>query len=359
MEYLVYSRLATSEGEAPRAELWRMALDASDQLRFAELAANSWITGLSIAPDGTQLALSEDVAVIGTGGLDPPTKLQLIREPAISSPDWAPSNGARVLTLVEGDLTLAEHAFAPDGAHLAFEQRDMDEDGLLNGSLWVVATDGGAARQVTPAYRFSVSAPAWLDSEHLIYSSAQIPNVFTQTLRISIQPGAQPEPVFDGAFEALSPDRTMMLALMEPIGTNIAVTQRFPYALVSLASPTTEVIHEWELPVGRFAWSPDGTILAQTDVAGALRVLNLSDGSIEELKQINSRYETIANLTWEPGSRGLFYIFDNRNAGPVASQEFELYRWDLAAGTEQLLMTMPADGSIDPIRVPPAPRGAN
>ena len=98
-------------------------------------------------------------------------------------------------------------------------------------------------------------------------------------------------------------------------------------------------------------------MLAQTDVAGVLRVLNLSDGAIDELKQVNPPDEFIANLTWDPGSRGLLYNFEDRNVSPDASRE--LYRWDLAAGTEQLLMAIPAEGPTFLISVPPALRGAN
>jgi hypothetical protein len=216
------------------------------------------------------------------------------------------------------------------------------------------ASRGALPRKVTADYT-AISQHAWLDDETLIFSPAHLPNVFTQTLQLDIRESSAliPEVLVDGGFEALSPDKTKLLVVREPIGTRPNPDQLAPYALISLAGETPEVLREWQLPPGKFVWSPDGTMLAQSDYAGVLRVLHLEDGTTNELLRVNRPppHESISLGAWSADSRSLLYVRTG-----VQPNGRKLYRLNVADATSQLIIS--GSSSYDFARVlvvPPQP----
>ncbi len=342
--YLLYSLQAEPEGEMPHEEFWRTGLVGSDRLRLLALPPNQAFKGLAVAPDGTQFASIVEPMRAGRDDMEVPDQLiRLKLDIPVGQSDFpGMSNGSADSRLAEGKLQIWPNAFSPDGSRLAFVStvEAATTDALLpdRTTLQVVdAAYGATPRAVTPEYAF-ISQPAWLDNDTLIFSPAQIPNVFTQTLQVDISatPPQPPAVLADGAFVALSPDKTRLLVLQEPLGTNLAPAQPVPYALVALTGETPEVLQEWQIPPGNFAWSPDGTMLAQTDFAGTLRLLHLDDGSTEELLQVDTPNKSIAHLDWSADSRSLIYALGGTGEAIVPR---ELYRLNVADATSQLIIS--------------------
>ncbi len=103
------------------------------------------------------------------------------------------------------------------------------------------------------------------------------------------------------------------------------------------------------MPPGNFAWSPDGTMLAQTDFAGTLRLLHLDDGSTEELLQVDTPNESSAHLDWSADSHSLIYAL-NGTGGAIVPRE--LYRLDLADGTSSLIISGDSNDFTEMLVVP-------
>ncbi|MCG8349978.1 MAG: hypothetical protein MI924_19610 [Chloroflexales bacterium] len=336
-------------------ELWRTTVSGSMRLQLISLSSNRAFDGVAIVSDGTRLAFVEDEDMIGTGDLDVPAQLILLRsDDSIGSSDFrGGSNGSADTMLAEGNLRVWSNAFSPDDSQIVFVARAEGSPPAPT-ALWVVdAAYGAVPRRVTPEYPF-VSQPAWLDANTLIFSPEQTPNVFTTTLQVDVSatPPQPPEVLFDGGFVALSPDKTMLLVIREPVGLNIAEDQLFPYALVSLAGDTPQILQEWQLPLGEFAWSPDSAMLAQSDIGGVLRLLRLDDGTTEELLRLNPLVENISHLTWSADSRGLIYVFNDTSGDANAPRE--VYQLDLADGTSNLIVSGANDDFSEVLIAPPA-----
>jgi len=353
--YLLYSLQAEPEGEAPHREFWRTTLDGSDRLRLLALPPNQGFKGLAVAPDGMQFAYVVEQIRAERDELPELDQLALLQlDTAVGRSNFlGMSNGSADAPLDEGVLTISSNAFSPDGSQLVFG-RSSSPDPIVPApfALWVTeASRGALPRKVTADYT-SISQHAWLDDETLIFSPAHLPNVFTQTLQLDIRESSAliPEVLVDGGFEALSPDKTKLLVVREPIGTRPNPDQLVPYALISLTGETPEVLNEWQLPPGKFVWSPDGTMLAQSDYAGALRVLHLEDGTTEELLRVDRPppHESIVLVDWSADSRSLLYVRTGNGR--------KLYRLNVADATSQLIIS--GSSSYDFARVlvvPPQP----
>jgi dipeptidyl aminopeptidase/acylaminoacyl peptidase len=352
--YLLYSLQAEPEGEAPHGEFWRATLDGSDRLRLLSLPPNQGFKGLAVSPDGMQFAYVVEHIRAERNDLTNLDRLRLLQlDTAIGRSDFlGMSNGSADAPLDEGVLTISSNAFSPDGSQFVFVRpSETNPTPPIPAALWVTeASRGAVPRRVTADYLY-ISQPAWLDDETLIFSPGNLSNVFTLNIRESS--ALIPDVLVDGAFVALSPDRTRLLVRPEPLVTK-KPDQPVPYALISLAGETPEVLREWQLPPGKFVWSPDGTMLAQSDYAGVLRVLHLEDGTTEELLRVDPG-ENVLLRAWSADSRSLIYTRDIRDGTGGVIMPRELYRLNVADATSQLIISGDSYDFRRVLVVPPQP----
>lgn len=94
--------------------------------------------------------------------------LAAIASPADPRPNYhaaklyvLPASGGQPRLLVEPSRQLGEPRFSPDGRWIAFISGLMSDEGNTGGDLFVVPAGGGAARNVTPGRKATITAARW------------------------------------------------------------------------------------------------------------------------------------------------------------------------------------------------------
>jgi dipeptidyl aminopeptidase/acylaminoacyl peptidase len=213
--------LADLSGGTPAAQLWTSAPDGSNLAKHADLKGYAQMPRFS--PDGSRLSvLFIEGMPRAAGPLQPMTPLsgevsqknyeqrialvdlktddltQLTPEDMyIYEYEWTPDGNGWIATAAHGSgdanwyvarlysvststgnmheiynpkLQIADPRISPDGKTIAFIEGLMSDEGSTGGDVYVVATAGGPARDVTPGIKASPSALAWEDSDHILFA---------------------------------------------------------------------------------------------------------------------------------------------------------------------------------------------
>jgi WD40 repeat protein len=313
-----------------QSELWISALDGSDRRRIIACPDGCSIAVVVSSPDGGQVAYLAQ----------PPGETPEIRIVRV--------DGSDDRSLDRGGM-LAEGAFSPDGAQLAFlRSRQADNPAGSESSVWAVPTAGGEARQVSPWHTL-VSPPAWADNDHLIYGANEtFAAAGERIFRIALQDGVEPEVLAAGRLSALSPDRASALVLLD-MTDNIGPDTRFSYAVVGLSNPS-QPLATLQLRPGQQAWSPDGSLLAVYSAYGDIEVVDATSGDTTLLKPapLGKLEPYLTTIAW--GRDGSSIIYSGQGEGP--KPEFELRSLRVDGGGEELLMRLPVGSGSNFVLVP-------
>ena len=87
---------------------------------------------------------------------------------------------------------IAEPRVSPDGKSVAFIEGLMSDEGLTGGDVMLVPTDGGAARNLTPAIHASPSSLSWNSAERIsVVANADGDSAYWVLSTAGLQPGAR------------------------------------------------------------------------------------------------------------------------------------------------------------------------
>ena len=213
--------IADLAGDVPAAQVWTASADGSTPVKRADL--KGYAAAPSFSPDGSKLALLfiEGMPRVA-GPLQPMTPLagvignQIYEQrlttidlatntltqvtPAdvyIYEYDWTPDGQGWVATAAHGSgdanwyvaklyainshsgemreiytpkWQIAEPHISPDGKHVAFIEGLMSDEGVTGGDIFVVATSGGAARNLTPNIKSSPSSLTWTGPDQITFT---------------------------------------------------------------------------------------------------------------------------------------------------------------------------------------------
>src|SRR5450432_260838 len=213
--------LADLPGDVPSAQLWTAAADGSAPVKRADMKGYAATTRFS--PDASKLGLlfMEGMPRVA-GPLQPMTPLagvignQIYEQrlttvdlstntltqvtPAdvyIYEYDWTPDSQGWVATAAHGSgdanwyvaklyainarsgdmreihtprWQIAEPHISPDGKSVAFIEGLMSDEGVTGGEIFVVATAGGAARNLTPNIKSSPSSLTWSGPDRITFA---------------------------------------------------------------------------------------------------------------------------------------------------------------------------------------------
>ena len=82
------------------------------------------------------------------------------------------SQGERLRTLHESRRQVAMPAWSPDGKQVAFLSSNYSDRGAVNGGVFVVSSEGGAARELSDGHRASASYLVWSDDGSRLLTTA-------------------------------------------------------------------------------------------------------------------------------------------------------------------------------------------
>jgi dipeptidyl aminopeptidase/acylaminoacyl peptidase len=213
--------LADLPGDVPSAQLWTSVADGTSPVKRADL--KGYAATPRFSPDGSKLALlfMEGMPRVA-GPLQPMTPLagvigNQIYEQRLSTVDlstnaltqvtpadvyiyeydWMPDSQGWVATAAHGSgdanwyvaklyaidarsgqmneiyapkWQIAEPHISPDGKSVAFIEGLMSDEGVTGGDIFVVATAGGEARNLTPNIKSSPSSLTWSSPDRITFA---------------------------------------------------------------------------------------------------------------------------------------------------------------------------------------------
>lgn len=183
-------------------------------------------------------------------------------------------------------------AFSPDGTKIAFvSDRDRPSSDNPLTDIYVMNRDGSDQTRVTFNEVYD-SSPAWLDNDHLVYTSGMKPGELvvldltdsTET-RLGIE-GYSPAPNADGTQIAYLLEGG--LYIMEADGSDSRLLMD---PVEGISSP---------------AWSPDGNQLLFTGTSKTTLGIYVVDTDGENLQQIST--EMVFGATWSPDGTQIAYV---------------------------------------------------
>jgi Tol biopolymer transport system component len=312
-----------------QSELWSAALDGSDARNIIACPNGCSMQLFVPSPDGSQIAYLAQ----------PPGELPEIRV--------VRADGSDDRSLDKSGM-LAPGAFSPDGTQLAFlRSRQADTPIGSENSIWIVPTAGGEPRQISPWYAL-IAAPAWADTEHVVYDASESFSAAGQVYRIALQASAEPEVLTRGSLAALSPDGTKLLVALES-SDDIAPDTRFAHAVVALAEPS-RTLATLSLRPGQYVWSPDSSRLALYSSYGHVAIVDTSSGQETLLRDapLGKAEPYMTTIAWS--GDGGSVIYGGQGSGPKPA--FELRRLEVDGSGEQLLQRLPVGSGSDFALVP-------
>ncbi len=176
-------------------------------------------------------------------------------------------------TLVTHSNFLWGPAFSPDGREIAFSQGEVD--GAWH--IWLVAAEGGSARQLTSGPLGEVYPRYTSDGQFVIYHTWDAPHRIWRAPRAGGPPVALTPPDLDARFGDVSPDRSTLAFAVTEKDSERVYTLRFGESKPRLLTTSPASVPRWS-PDGKWiAYSADcgygdGVFLVRSDGTGERRL---------------------------------------------------------------------------------------
>jgi Tol biopolymer transport system component/DNA-binding winged helix-turn-helix (wHTH) protein len=221
-------------------------------------------------------------------------------------------------------------AFSPDGLSVAFVR------GIVAGvvaDIYVVPTQGGAAKRLTFDGTWIMSAPSWTpDGRELVFASSR--GGLSSLWRVPVS-GGTPRPVVGGGALAFSPD-------VSPKGNQLVYERLFFKDNLWRVNLKDETHREGE-PISiasekGLIWrpqvSPDGKRIAFETNRSGYSELWACDNDGANRAQLTSLRGTAGAPRWSPDGKTIAFEFRPQGHS-------EVYLLDLSTGAPRLLTTLP------------------
>ena len=200
-------------------------------------------------------------------------------------------------------------AFSPDGTKIAFvSDRDRPSSGEPLTDIYIMNRDGSDQTRVTinDMYDFS---PAWLDNEHLVYSSGYKPGELVvldltdgSETRLGVE-GYSPAPNADGSQIAYLFEGGLYVMQADGSDARLVVAD-----LAGISGPS---------------WSPDGRQLLFTRMGETAQGIYVVDADGENLLEIS--HIPAVSATWSPDGTQIAYVMVSKAPEGIGHPELDLY----------------------------------
>ncbi|MBZ0319258.1 MAG: hypothetical protein K8L91_22780 [Anaerolineae bacterium] len=183
-------------------------------------------------------------------------------------------------------------AFSPDGSQIAFvSDRDRPSSDNPLTDIYVMNRDGSDQTRVTFNEVYD-SSPAWLDNEHLVYTSGIRPG---ELVILDLNDGTETPLGVEGYSPAPNADGTQIAYVLEG-GLYIMQADGSDSRLV------TDAVKGMTGPV----WSPDDSQLLFTTLDKTARGVYVVDTDGENVQQLSA--ESVFGATWSPDGTQIAYV---------------------------------------------------
>ena len=106
-----------------------------------------------------------------------------------------PSSGGEMKSIYQPSLQIAVPRWSQDGKHIAFISGIMSDEGSVGGDIYLISSQGGRARDITPGIKASPSWLRWLSPSRLLFGEVVDGQIGFSTLEV---PGGKAHNLWTG-----------------------------------------------------------------------------------------------------------------------------------------------------------------